>query len=902
MAVKVDIPGVGEIVAENAASEATLQEILKAIKGQSSGSGSGGGAQGANAQLQNLGKTTKKNAGLMGKLGAGAGKVVGGFAKLAKGGLAVVSIFAKVGDQASAMIANIANLDNSVSGAAKSIPIFGSTFGRVAEASEKMVNAVQAASSSGASFGGQIQNVTRAAANAGMTLDQYTKFVQANADSFRLLGGDVETGRKRFEALSRDMRQSGMMEQLNMLGFTSEQVNTSMGKYTKILGRTGKLQNMTTSEIAMRSANYMKEIDKLAKATGQERETIEENQAKLLRDAQFQAKVANLGVDQADALRNTITGLPEGLQGVAKDIIATGTATTKESEEFAALMPRSAALMQKFAQITESGGTITAAMQQELQNTMSAEGKERKVQYRTQGIYNAELADSYMNIVDASNIQQDALKKGAESQNAQIAANDGAVASMEKMRRRINEISLEFMNFLQASGLLDSMMTAFELLTSVIRTVVFPVFEVFGMILKPLIAVIANVLQPALDVLGALLNNIVMPIFRFLGNILNGVVTVFGNLYDILILHVMKAFNEVVYHLQKFFQPAIDFFSRMLSGVGNFMQDYFVPAIKTVGNFFSWVGGKLGDFGALIADTLSPVFDTLAWVASPVVDLFEMIGNQWSRMKSVFDMFNSLGDVAALMKMSFAQLGIAFKKMKLWVDETIDVWETEEDKAEFERRRAEIAREQAELNEKKQELGQKLVLQAQENQKKREDAQKKRDEEHQDSQAEIDALIEKNANATWENIGKIGSNATLQQTDYIQRNLSEATTQGIEEFNKAAGLNMGDSVGMLTDFAQQQNSYLVPDKQSSMSTVGTNNASAITPTKTGDEGGGSANATPSTTPTTTTAAATKNEAENPLVTLNNNIGLLINLTRQSVALQKQELAATKMITGDAFNL
>ena len=47
MAVKIDIPGVGEVTAENAASERTLREILKALGGKTptgqTGSAGGGG-------------------------------------------------------------------------------------------------------------------------------------------------------------------------------------------------------------------------------------------------------------------------------------------------------------------------------------------------------------------------------------------------------------------------------------------------------------------------------------------------------------------------------------------------------------------------------------------------------------------------------------------------------------------------------------------------------------------------------------------------------------------------------------------------------------------------------------------------------------------------------------------
>ena len=44
MAVEVNIPGVGNVIAKNAAEDSTLQEILKALRGRGGGGGSGGGA------------------------------------------------------------------------------------------------------------------------------------------------------------------------------------------------------------------------------------------------------------------------------------------------------------------------------------------------------------------------------------------------------------------------------------------------------------------------------------------------------------------------------------------------------------------------------------------------------------------------------------------------------------------------------------------------------------------------------------------------------------------------------------------------------------------------------------------------------------------------------------------
>jgi len=910
MAVTVDIPGVGLIEANNAATEKTLQDILKVLKRGQGGGGAagGGGADKVIGENSPLGKAAKKQGGLMNAVGQKAGKLVAGFAKLGAGALNLGAAFVKVGEMAVNVISNIAELDNNVTKAAQSIPILGGVFGKVAAATEKMVDAVQSASASGASFGGQVQNMTRAAAGAGMTLDQYAKFVASNGEAFRLLGGDVESGRRRFEMLSKEMRTSGMMSQLNALGFTSEQVSVGMSRYSKIVGQTGKLQNMSTSQLAARSANYMREIDKLAKATGQEREQIEENQAKLLRDAQFQATVAGLGVEQADALRNTITGLPEGLQGVAKDIISTGTATTKESEEFAALMPRSAAKMQEFARITEQGGTITAGMQQELQNIMQAEGQERRTQYRDQGRFNRDLGDTYMRVVDAANIQRDALTNATNSQNEQVAVSDGVIQGFESMRRRVNEISIEFLNFLQSTGLLDSMMSMFEGLTSLIRTVVMPVFEVFAMVIKPVISIIGTVLGPALDTLGFIIGNIVMPPLRYLGSLLEGVANVFNAVYELVGQKLLYVFNEVVYHVKSFFQPAIDFMGRMISSVADFFQTVLIPPIEAAGGIFSWIGQKIADFGNMIGEYITPIFQTLYNFVSPVIEIFSWL---YDKVSSVFDAFRSLDDIIEPFRIGLEQLSISFQRMKIWVEELMSWNDTAEEEEDWARRRAELDSRQDALNERSVNYINRLSGNIQESVAEREAYQAQQLELHNASQAQLQEQINASSARAWESITDFGDRAgrgLIGQYEQIGRDAANT----LEEKNNAISggeLDYSNSLAVLQNEIDSQNSYLeasLPTTSTTQNaTVGTN---ALTPDATAETTTGTTAPGTATTPTTTSSGSTapgsvaSSNAGNPLNILNTNVEELITLQRQGNALLRAQLSEAKRMQFDGWDI
>ena len=60
MAVQVDIPGVGNVIAKNAAQEDTLKEILKALKGGRGGGSGGGAGAGVRGGVRGVGPEMKK--------------------------------------------------------------------------------------------------------------------------------------------------------------------------------------------------------------------------------------------------------------------------------------------------------------------------------------------------------------------------------------------------------------------------------------------------------------------------------------------------------------------------------------------------------------------------------------------------------------------------------------------------------------------------------------------------------------------------------------------------------------------------------------------------------------------------------------------------------------------------
>ena len=875
--VVVDIPGIGPVEADNAATESTLRELVNIMKG---GSGGKGGDNGS-GPLAVANKNAAKSAQELSKTTAGGKSSLMGKMKMAAGGALMLGAkLIETANAAARMLGSISDLDNSVSGAASSIPLVGALFGEVAKASEKLVNSFQTASASGAGFGGSVTEMARGAATAGMTLQEYSGFIARSGDALRLLGGTVDGGARRFRDLGKQMRTSGMMSQLNTLGFTSEQVNEGMANYASILGRTGRLQGMTTQQLAQQSANYMKEIDKLAKATGQERATIEENQARLLADAQFQAKVQSMSVEAGDALRNTITGLPGPLQDVAKDLIGTGTATTDASEQFIATMPQSAALMQRFNQITEEGGTITESMQQQLQNTLREEGNVRRGQFRDQGRYNAEMADTYMAMVAAGNIQRDALVNAAEEQENQIAMTDGAVSSMEAMRRAINETSIEFTNILAGSGLMSSLMDAFGMFTGFLKAIVVPVFDILSLAVN----VVVFALKPLgmlFEAFGNLWTTYVSPIFNQLGHMIGGLTSAMEPLVELIGLHLLKAFYFISDTIQDFVQPAFDFIGRIVSSVAEYFQNTWVPIFQNIGTWFQTT--FIEPFQTItqyIGNTLSPYFELLGEVLSPVAEAFGIVKNAltdvYEAIVNFFDSFRTLDDVMTSLGLAMDTLKIGFRSTVADLADVIArlpfMGRNEQEELEAAENRRQIEADAIDLMARKAEHAARREENIQISRSEREEAQVQREAERAARNAQLDASIAQASNEMFEAIGFAGVEATERNIE----NQYEAAADAAREFS--------DPIALLGSELERQNSAIL-----SADTAGRN---SLTPPTTEAEQVAAAQAGSTTSPAA--GAANPEEQVAQQIALNTaSMDEMVGLQRAILRALQRNVAATE---------
>jgi hypothetical protein len=471
MAVTIDIPGIGSVEAKNAASESTLREILKAMQGverntkkmaanSPGGDGGGGGNEPedpATPQLTKLGKSF-----------AAASTVVGGFTAVLDSVTGVLGSFANVGD--------------SLEQAAAQIPLFGKSLGVVAAAAVKTNDALLAASKSGAGFGGSITQFAGAASSAGMTMDKFGAIIARNGDGMLGFGGTTEEGAKRFSQVSKALRTTS--GDLYALGFSTEDINQGLASYGALMRTQGLQGKQSNDQMVNGAKTYLKELDAMAKITGEERSAKESQMKALAQDAQFQASMAGQSAEARQSFLTTVGKIPGPLQGFVKDFLATGTLTTEETQRIGAMMGGD--VMRELNGLRsklQSGAVLSAEEQDRLGIIMKRAAEQQLKNAGTSLAGATDMHGSVVAVSSALSIQEGAVKKSAEEQRAAALESSGFNKKMQESQQRLAEFSNGFQIALANSGMIDFLMDAFSTMATLVQTFIVPAFEIMAKIL-----------------------------------------------------------------------------------------------------------------------------------------------------------------------------------------------------------------------------------------------------------------------------------------------------------------------------------------------------------------------------------------------------------------------------------
>lgn len=285
--VKIEIPGIGEVIAKNVASESTLRELLKTMS-----SGNSGGAQspGFLPLMKDFGKTAKE-----------AEENLGFFSSALKG---VSGIINGLGSVLGGMVGVATNLSNELllggsqlSDFTRHLPI-GPLQG-VIQAVEGQIDSFRNLSDTGATFGNNMFELQRIAGQAAIPIGDMTELLKTNGLAMRTFGGTVGSGARSFAGLAKEFRQSTVGRDLMAMGFTTQDLNENLLSYSEIMQQTGNRSRMSNSQLLAGTAAYTKQLDAVAKLTGKSRKALEEEMRQKNSDIRIQMAQRNMTAEAA---------------------------------------------------------------------------------------------------------------------------------------------------------------------------------------------------------------------------------------------------------------------------------------------------------------------------------------------------------------------------------------------------------------------------------------------------------------------------------------------------------------------------------------------------------------------------------------------------------------------------
>ena len=434
MAEEVEIGNVG---GEGVASEVTLAKLTAAIENMARASGVDPRSAAAKLQEQynkSLGETdditsdytkslkgtnkeTKKTTKNIKKLGQASMNAVGGLLGSVLGGF-------------TGLAKEFVNGGNNLSDFAQHIPIVGGLLGGFAGYIDNTVSTFRTLSATGAAFGNDMMETRRSAGQMGLSLDEFAGLISNNASNLAALGGSVTQGAERFKKMNANMKSSGDFAALKSMGFTVEEVNEGMGDYIDLQRRMGTLQGKSTAELATGSADYLKQIDLLAKVTGKTREEAEKALREQAADAAIRGMM-NQFEEGSQELKNfqLSLGIIEemgGATGAAMKDLLDGMPSGPETAQFLNMMGDAGPAMQDALKQIGDGAdpqVLLDAMkngggQMEEFANMDADARAQYIaSIRQQQPAMAEFLDNATRMIDIGGRDLDAAKKEQDSRD-----------------------------------------------------------------------------------------------------------------------------------------------------------------------------------------------------------------------------------------------------------------------------------------------------------------------------------------------------------------------------------------------------------------------------------------------------------------------------------------------------
>jgi muramidase (phage lysozyme) len=221
------------------------------------------------------------------------------------------------------------------------IKAIGSYAAEANKLSDRLYKNYQTLSQVGISAADGMTGLGDAAQRLGYSLDDagvadFARLMKSASKDLAALAGSAFEGRKRFTEIA-DVVKSDAGRELQNLGASTAEINEQIAEFVGQQARIGAAQTRSNQDLRKSAIAYVKELDILAKLTGEEKNRLQEQQRAALGEQQFRARIEELrGKGEFETIQNlqnlqsalATTAGPELARGVRDVIAANGAITT----------------------------------------------------------------------------------------------------------------------------------------------------------------------------------------------------------------------------------------------------------------------------------------------------------------------------------------------------------------------------------------------------------------------------------------------------------------------------------------------------------------------------------------------------------------------------------------------
>tara|TARA_B100000579_G_scaffold358521_1_gene314924 strand:- start:76 stop:2253 length:2178 start_codon:yes stop_codon:yes gene_type:complete len=224
----------------------------------------------------------------------------------------------------------------------------------------------------GASFSQNLITMRETAARAGLPLEDFANMIGKNSEELAKLFGTTSQGAIEFSNLSRQLRTT-YIQDLAPLGLTVEQLNEQLLTSFTLNRRSGTFQLMTDNQRIASGAALIKQMDRLAKLTGAQRDAIAEQLEAQLSNARFLAAIGDMPKEIRDQMQLFSAGIatiaPDLETGLLDLIANSGVPVTQAAQDLVKTIPGATDIIKQLEAGTIDNVTAMKLLQIEAQKS-----------------------------------------------------------------------------------------------------------------------------------------------------------------------------------------------------------------------------------------------------------------------------------------------------------------------------------------------------------------------------------------------------------------------------------------------------------------------------------------------------------------------------------------------------